>query len=280
MPGMSEVGWLDRLPGARGAMIGTKFEQMTTAVNEMRGDFSAQVANYQDLVTELKAAITALKTLTDELHDDHATFVTLTDELHDDHATVKSAIDALKAYAQDHITTGDPGIGIGTTKPNIRTNAAVEFVIGGVGFSKASTDDFWTLDGAALSNSGNDTRGYQLISDNAGTASVQATADATDVASLVWPAAPASRVILGTVTIINASAGDFTPNTTDLDTAGLTVAYNDGLTLAGNLAVVLPDPAATITASKVSTITAVKITDSTVAVPADLSATAVDTLTT
>ena len=223
---MGEKVFLDRglgIPNLSRVEIGTKLDQLITAVNE--------------LIT------------------DHATAKTLQDELIADHATFKTAIDALKAFAQNQITTGTPGLAIGGTATKVQLVNNIEYTINGIGYSKTATDDLWTLTGGVLADG--DTRGYYLLLDSSGTATVQATAadSSSGVGGLTWPTPTADRVVVGTLTVTTSGA-TFTPDTTNLSAAEVTDTYSDGLSLAGALAAVLPDPPATLTATAQATLTA------------------------
>lgn len=142
-----------------------------------------------------------------------------------------AVFDALLEYARGASRTealSYGGFAMATAKKNVKSVATISARLAGALITKAPVDDAsgWVLTGGNLANSGNDTRGYLLCLDAAGAPTVVASADAADVASLLLPAYPADKVVVGWVTIINASAGAYVPGTTDLDTAGLTVAYN------------------------------------------------------
>src|SRR5438132_506365 len=63
------------------------------------------------------------------------------------------------------------GAGIATTATKVRSNAATAFTIGGQLFSKASTDNLWTLSGGVVPVSS--WQKYALMIDDAGVATVQ-----------------------------------------------------------------------------------------------------------
>lgn len=270
----------------------TWIKAVQTLLVELRTDHGSYKTTVDELVTlttelrtdhgSFKTAVDTSKTLTDELRDDHATNKTAVDslkvavdELVADHATFRTALLAYKQYMQQSLVSGDPGVGIGSTATKVRTNAEVQYTIKGVVYTKASTDDLWTLTGGNLATAS--ARGYFLYLDAAGAASVEASTDAATIGAVVWPGADADKALIGAVTVENASGADFVPGTTGLSAAGITDTYYDGLDLAAVLLAVLPDPPATLSAPAVSagyaTITAAAAT----AGPATITAPAPDT---
>lgn len=216
-----------------------------------RLNFSTPGAYQEGLGTKLDEILTAVR----EMHDDHATFKTAADnvetlieEMHDDHATLKTAIDAIKAFLQNQITTGNPGLAGGTTASKVKTANTVEYTINGIGYSKAAADDFWTLSGAAVPDG--QFNKYILYIDNAGAASIGEGTAAATAAGVTLPAIAANKCILGLLQVQNASGADFTPGTTALNASGITATYANGLSHAALLSKVLPDPPATLSTAK------------------------------
>jgi hypothetical protein len=124
----------------------------------------------------------------------------------------------------------DGGVSIGTTTTKVRSNASITYRSSGELKAKASTDDLWTLTGAALAIGYS--RLYLLLLDAAGTATVLASDDVltANVANARFPSLVADgTAIVGWVSIANASAGVFTPGATALNAAGITTTYFDGV---------------------------------------------------
>lgn len=95
-------------------------------------------------------------------------------------------------------TYDDPGIGNGTTAGNLRTNASVDHRIGGVSFTKASTDDLWDLSGET-DTAAAQYRAYWLLLDNAGAASFAASGVQSSVADALadLPALDGTKSVVG-----------------------------------------------------------------------------------
>lgn len=110
------------------------------------------------------------------------------------------------------------GIAIGTTKSKVKTAAAVDYSIGGVLYTKAATDDLFVLSGAAFAGA---TRYILLGLDKDGTAS------ATVGSATELPDVPAGVCPVGYLKVVAAVGTTFTPGTTLLDAAGVTVTYVD-----------------------------------------------------
>jgi hypothetical protein len=145
----------------------------------------------------------------------------------------------------------DPIITVATVTTQARTTATAQYTIGGGLYSKASTDNFWTL-GVAGSNTTvpiNSWQKYALMVDDAGVATVQeATPSTVSAAAVRWPNVTAlagsnpanpwapltfllngSRCIFGILTVQTA-AGTFVPGTTAIATAGaITVSFRGGI---------------------------------------------------
>lgn len=144
----------------------------------------------------------------------------------------------------------DAALATATVTSKVKTTATLAYTVGGKLFSKAATDNFWTL-GVAGSNTTVPVGGFQkyaLMIDDAGVATVQeATPSLVSLAAVLWgnvtPQAlanpqnqwapiismlQASRMIAGILSIVNAT-NPFIPGTTLLGAAGVTATYNGGI---------------------------------------------------
>lgn len=124
-------------------------------------------------------------------------------------------------------------LSIGTTTTKARTNAACDFAVDGNLFQKASTDDLFTLTGAAFgSTSTSQFNKYLLLLDAAGTASVVAcTPSVVSADAVVIPDLHATldgKSLIGVLTIATVNVV-FTPATTALNAAGVTATYQNGI---------------------------------------------------
>lgn len=125
-----------------------------------------------------------------------------------------------------------PGLGIGTTKPNV-ASVAFDYIIAGIRYTKAAV-----AAGTALSGSNVPEALYgawALDIDAAGTITIaEGAANATGYASAALaiagiPAVASTKVRMGTVSVIS-SSGVFDPGTTNLDAAAVTDVYTDAST--------------------------------------------------
>lgn len=109
-------------------------------------------------------------------------------------------------------TTGSPAIGNGTTAGRLRTTASTVGRVGGVDFTKASTDNLWDLSAETNTTAGQ-FRAYWLYLTSAGVASIAAGGNAAsaDAALAALPTPDPTRSVFG-VYVANAS--------TDFDAAG------------------------------------------------------------
>lgn len=125
------------------------------------------------------------------------------------------------------------GTAIGTDKTKVKAANTLTYMVAGQIYTLA-TADHWTLTGAAFGGAAITARGYLLLLNAAGTATVSATANATGgseaaaIAALVWPALPASSAVVGYVTVATDGVTAFTPGTSELDAAAYTEAYANG----------------------------------------------------
>jgi hypothetical protein len=157
---------------------------------------------------------------------------------------------AASAYFGNNCAYNDAGLATATVTSKVKTTVAVAFTVGGKLFSKAITDNLWTL-GVAGSNTTVPVGGFQkyaLMLDDAGVATVQeATSNLVSLATVGWQNvtplggtnpvnrwAPivsmlsASRAIIGILSIANAT-NPFIPGTTLLGAAGVTATYSGGI---------------------------------------------------
>lgn len=150
---------------------------------------------------------------------------------------------ALALYAMNRIYA-TANIGIATTTQKVRTQATATYTLGGV-FQTAvsSTDNVWTLSGTAVSASSY--QKYLLLWDSTGASGVsiqEGVQSTVGLASVGWTNAnavsawgplitllDAGKVIVGYITVATNSSTTFTPGTTALNAAGVTVTYNNGI---------------------------------------------------
>lgn len=90
------------------------------------------------------------------------------------------------------------GIGNGTTAGRLRTNADIEYAIGGTIYRKAATDNLWNLS-AETDTTGAQYRAYRLYLDSAGGATAAPSANAASAAAALaaLPANVATKVTVG-----------------------------------------------------------------------------------
>lgn len=147
----------------------------------------------------------------------------------------------------NNVVYADPGLAIALTASKVKTTASAQYTIGGGIYTKAATDNFWTL-GSATSATTVPTGGFQkyaLLVDDTGAATVQeATFNSVSLATVSWanvaaaakanpanPWAPLctmlnnSACIFGILSVTNASGANFVPGTTLLSAAGITTAF-------------------------------------------------------
>lgn len=122
-----------------------------------------------------------------------------------------------------NVLKGTPVVAIATTTTKVKTTATAGYAIDGAPKSLAATDNFWTLAGTVLIVG--QTNKYLLYVDAAGAASVVEGTPATGTPVLPFPAQ--GKCCFGVVAVTCVSAG-FTPGTTALNAAGLTVTFTDG----------------------------------------------------
>jgi hypothetical protein len=143
------------------------------------------------------------------------------------------------------------GVATATVTSQVKTVNTLTYTIFGKFFSKAGTDNFWTLSGAVVQKSS--FQKYLLLIDSAGAASVQEGVQSTiSAAKVAWTnvnrqsdvgaliaVLNAGKAIAGILTVATDAVTTFTPGTTLLGAAGITATYQDGddqtlLALIGN----------------------------------------------
>jgi hypothetical protein len=114
-----------------------------------------------------------------------------------------------------------------TGDPDLKTTANICYEIGGRLKQIASGNvDVSALTGYLPVAQATGTERYYLICGDASSA-LSCTEGAAMAADAPVPATPANKVALCAIKVVNASAGDFTFGTTNLDTAGLTITYEE-----------------------------------------------------
>lgn len=138
------------------------------------------------------------------------------------------------------------GTARGTTAAKAKTVNTLTFTIAGAFFSKAGTDDFWTLSGTVVAAAS--FQKYLLLIDAAGAASIQQGTQSTiSAASVAWTSVTATagnvqtghgplitvlnagKAIVGVLTIATDATHTFTPGTTALNATGITATFADGI---------------------------------------------------
>ena len=127
-------------------------------------------------------------------------------------------------------TMANAAIARGTTAQKVKTVNSISYAIDGALLTKAGTDDFWTLGGAGSNTvvAGGFANKYLLLIDSAGAASVLEGTQAALAANVVLPALPASKSVVGVLTVATAGA-TFVPGTTALNAGTVTATFTNGL---------------------------------------------------
>lgn len=132
------------------------------------------------------------------------------------------------------------GCATATTTTQAKTVATLTYTVAGKFFSKAATDNFWTLSGTTVKAAS--WQKYLLLVDTAGAASVQEGVQSpVSAAAVGWsnvsaagPWAPllkvlgSTKAIAGTLTITTDATHTFIPGTTALGATGITATFQDG----------------------------------------------------
>lgn len=125
----------------------------------------------------------------------------------------------------------NPLVAVGTTTSKVKTTNSVSFSVDGALYTKAATDDFWTLSGSVLAVSS--FRVILLLVNAAGTMSIASSSDSlVSAAKCVLPDITTTldgKAIFGYITVATNSSTTFTPGTTLLGAAGITTTYFSGV---------------------------------------------------
>lgn len=181
----------------------TLLEAVLTDLGELRTELTALRADYtagRTQIVNVLADLTAVRTQTINILADLTAART---------ALVNARV------ALTNMSLADGGIAIGTTTTKIKTAATVNYLIAGVFYAKAATDDFWTLTGFNCTN-GNFNKCLLCI-DSAGAMQIAVGTEGASAGAVVLPAIPASYAVVGMVQVNPTGTGDFTGGTTDLD---------------------------------------------------------------
>lgn len=123
-----------------------------------------------------------------------------------------------------NINLGNAQLAEGTNANTIKTVQAIDYLISGLLYSKAATDNI-AMTAAAVQAAGT-TAVYLITIDVNGTVTItkgdQATIGQGTV--LKWPAAPAASAVIGGFKLKN-TTNPFTSGTTDLSAAGVTATF-------------------------------------------------------
>ncbi len=147
---------------------------------------------------------------------------------------------AIGIYALSRALTA-AGVARGTTATKAKIVNTLQFSVGGAQFSKAATDDFWTLSGTTVQASS--WQKYLLLIDSAGAASIQeGTQSIVSAAGVAWDGiskvskwAPfittvgTTKAVAAVLTIATDSTHTFVPGTTALNASGITATFADGI---------------------------------------------------
>lgn len=139
---------------------------------------------------------------------------------------------------RDNVSLGYGALAIGFTTTKAKTVGAITYVINGLAYTKAATDDLYTLSGTALTT--HQVCAFFLYLNAAGTASIEQSAIATAstassgyvAGAFQWPD-PVDKACIGALLVKSAGAV-FTPGTTALTsvTTYLNVALDYGKPIA------------------------------------------------
>lgn len=107
------------------------------------------------------------------------------------------------------------GSAIATTAAKAKFTNTLQFSIGGFAYTKAATDNFWTLDTTCNVTNAN-WNGIWLGLNAAGAAVIQAGTQASTQAGIIMPAPAATTCVVAYLTINPTGAGNFVGGTTSL----------------------------------------------------------------
>lgn len=114
----------------------------------------------------------------------------------------------------------------GTTAQKVKTVNSISYAVDGALFTKAGTDDLWTLSGTTVADGF--TNKYLLCLDTSGTASIVEGTQAATAGAVVLPSLPASKSVVGVLTVATSGA-TFVPGTTALNAGTVTATFTNGL---------------------------------------------------
>lgn len=151
---------------------------------------------------------------------------------------------AIAVYGLSRALTAG-GVATATTTSKAKTVNTIQYSIGGVQYTKAATDNLWTL-GVAGSNTTvavGSFQKYLLLLDTAGAATVQeATQNTVSAATVSWagisavsPWAPlivavgTTKAIVAVMTVATDATHTFIPGTTLFAATGITTTFIDGI---------------------------------------------------
>lgn len=255
------------------------FDVILTDLTELRTELAALVADYTagraeivKLVTDYTAGRAEIVKLVTDYTAGRAEIVNLVTDL----TAARTALVNLRVGLTNMALT-DGGIAIGTTLTKIKTAATITYIIAGVMYAKAATDDFWTLTGFNCTNA--QFNKCLLCIDSAGAMQIAAGTEGASAGAVVLPAIPASYAVVGMVQVNPTGTGDFTGGTTDLNdgTVVPNATYTDLAfhpdTFAAPAALTASNPAA-VTAANPAAVTAANPAALTANTPAALELTA------
>ena len=129
---------------------------------------------------------------------------------------VEKVESAIKAALRTRCLT-DVASAIGTTKTKVKTVAAADYTVDNVFYTKAATDDLWTLTGFDCTNAMYNK--CLLCVDDQGAMQIGAGTEAATAAGVVLPATPADSCVVAVLQVHPTGTGDFVGGTTELDDA-------------------------------------------------------------
>lgn len=125
--------------------------------------------------------------------------------------------------AMKNMSLSSGAIAIATTVQKVKSTATINYLINGVYYSKAATDNFWVLTGFDCSASMYNK--CLLCIDDAGAMQIAPGTEAAAAADVVLPAIPANWAVCGYVQVQQSAGGAFTGGTTGLNDATTTDTY-------------------------------------------------------
>lgn len=186
-------------------------EEVSVLLGGAVDDLTEIRAEVVKLVTDLTASRAEVVKLVTDLTAARAEVVKLVADI----ATHRTEVNKIRTGLSNMVLT-DAAIAIATTKTKIKTvTNPISYLIGGVFYSKAATDNFWTLTGFNCANALFNK--CLLCIDSSGNMQIAAGTAGASAGTVVLPAIPASYAVVGQVLVNPTGTGDFTGGTTDLD---------------------------------------------------------------